>query len=182
MCFFISNIYTSITRNHLKCILCFLRWTGCWSPVPHTMWPNTVVCSQLVPDAVESIRQELEVYVKMSACGEFAEHVWKPGSCKNCFHPRSAHGQTGTAGGACVRTSLIGEDEDGVTSPSPYSKPTIAVRPTMMNMDVTVEVKTDINMNTEQVTAGMHWITWIDELEKKWKCAENVLTVRPSLM
>ncbi|KTF91935.1 hypothetical protein cypCar_00021833, partial [Cyprinus carpio] len=66
-----------------------------------------------------------EVYVKMSACGEFAEHVWKPGSCKNCFHPRSAHGQTGTAGGACVRTSLIGEDEDGVTSPSPYSKPTI---------------------------------------------------------
>uniref|UniRef100_A0A8C1R0L5 PEAK1 related, kinase-activating pseudokinase 1 n=1 Tax=Cyprinus carpio TaxID=7962 RepID=A0A8C1R0L5_CYPCA len=86
----------------------------------------------------------------MSACGEFAEHVWKPGSCKNCFHPRSAHGQTGTAGGACVRTSLIGEDEDGVTSPSPYSKPTIAVRPTMMNMDVTVEVKTDINMNTEQ--------------------------------
>uniref|UniRef100_A0A8C1I1I6 Tyrosine-protein kinase SgK223 n=1 Tax=Cyprinus carpio carpio TaxID=630221 RepID=A0A8C1I1I6_CYPCA len=86
----------------------------------------------------------------MSACGEFAEHVWKPGSCKNCFHPRSAHGQTGTAGGACVRTSLIGEDEDGVTSPSPYSKPTIAVRPTMMNMDVTLEVKTDINMNTEQ--------------------------------
>uniref|UniRef100_A0A8C1HZH0 Protein kinase domain-containing protein n=1 Tax=Cyprinus carpio carpio TaxID=630221 RepID=A0A8C1HZH0_CYPCA len=84
----------------------------------------------------------------MSACGEFAEHVWKPGSCKNCFHPRSAHGQTGTAGGACVRTSLIGEDEDGVTSPSPYSKPTIAVRPTMMSMDVTVEVKTD--MNTEQ--------------------------------
>ncbi|KAK2872204.1 hypothetical protein Q8A67_022101 [Cirrhinus molitorella] len=86
----------------------------------------------------------------MSACGEFAEHVWKPGSCKNCFHPRSAHRQTGAAGGACVRTSLIGEDEDGVTSPSPYSKPTIAVRPTMMNMDATMEVKTDINMNTEQ--------------------------------
>ncbi|XP_016112717.1 tyrosine-protein kinase SgK223 [Sinocyclocheilus grahami] len=84
----------------------------------------------------------------MSACGEFAEHVWKPGSCKNCFHPRSAHGQTGTAGGAGVRTSLIGEDEGGVTSPSPYIKPTIAVRPTMMNMDVTVEVKTE--MNTEQ--------------------------------
>ncbi|XP_067279255.1 inactive tyrosine-protein kinase PRAG1 [Pseudorasbora parva] len=69
----------------------------------------------------------------MSACGEFAEHVWKPGSCKNCFHPRSAHGQTG-------------EDEDGMTSPSPYSKPTIAVRPTMMNMDVTM----DLNMNSEQ--------------------------------
>ncbi|XP_043090285.1 LOW QUALITY PROTEIN: inactive tyrosine-protein kinase PRAG1 [Puntigrus tetrazona] len=71
----------------------------------------------------------------MSACGEFAEHVWKPGSCKNCFHPRSAHGQT-------VRTSLTGDDEDGLTSPSPYSKPTIAVRPTMISMDV--------NMNTEQ--------------------------------
>ncbi|XP_051533844.1 inactive tyrosine-protein kinase PRAG1-like isoform X2 [Myxocyprinus asiaticus] len=81
----------------------------------------------------------------MSACGEFAEHVWKPGSCKNCFHPRSAHAQTGTAGSAYVRNSLIAEDEDGVTSPSPYSKPTIAVRPTMMNMDIT----TDMNMEQE---------------------------------
>ncbi|XP_051960867.1 inactive tyrosine-protein kinase PRAG1-like [Xyrauchen texanus] len=81
----------------------------------------------------------------MSACGEFAEHVWKPGSCKNCFHPRSAHAQTGTAGSACIRNSLIPEDEDGGTSPSPYSKPTIAVRPTMMNVDIT----TDINMEQE---------------------------------
>lgn len=80
----------------------------------------------------------------MSACAEFAEHVWKPGSCKNCFYPRSAHGQTGTI---CVRNSLLVEDEDGLSSPSPYSKPTIAVRPTMMNMDVTT---TDINMNMEQ--------------------------------
>ncbi|XP_026108598.1 inactive tyrosine-protein kinase PRAG1-like [Carassius auratus] len=86
----------------------------------------------------------------MSACGEFAEHVWKPGSCKNCFHPRSAHGPTGSTGAACVPASLIGEDEDGVTSPSPFSKPTIAVRPTMMNTDVTAELMTDINMNTEQ--------------------------------
>ncbi|XP_051962220.1 LOW QUALITY PROTEIN: inactive tyrosine-protein kinase PRAG1-like [Xyrauchen texanus] len=80
----------------------------------------------------------------MSACGEFAEHVWKPGSCKNCFHPRSAHAQTGTAG--IIRSSLTAEDEDGLTSPSPYSKPTIAVRPTMMNMDIAM----DINMNMEQ--------------------------------
>ncbi|XDV38060.1 hypothetical protein PO909_007545 [Leuciscus waleckii] len=83
----------------------------------------------------------------MSACGEFAEHVWKPGSCKNCFHPRSAHRQTGPER---ARTSVIGDDEDGVTSLSPYSKPTIAVRPTMMNIDVTAEIKTDVNMNTEQ--------------------------------
>lgn len=84
--------------------------------------------------------------VKMSACAEFAEHVWKPGSCKNCFHPRSAHGQS-----VCVRNSLLLEDEDGLSSPSPYSKPTIAVRPTMMNVDVT----TDINMNMEQVTLSV---------------------------
>ncbi|XP_077091569.1 inactive tyrosine-protein kinase PRAG1 isoform X2 [Siphateles boraxobius] len=79
----------------------------------------------------------------MSACGEFAEHVWKPGSCKNCFHPRSAHRQTGDER---ARASVSGEHEDGVTPLSPYSKPTIAVRPTMMNIDVTA----DINMNTEQ--------------------------------
>lgn len=85
--------------------------------------------------------QDVGFCVKMSVCAEFAEHVWKPGSCKNCFHPRSAHGQS-----VCVRNSLLLEDEDGMSSPSPYSKPTIAVRPTMMNMDVT----TDINMNMEQ--------------------------------
>ncbi|XP_026107816.1 inactive tyrosine-protein kinase PRAG1-like [Carassius auratus] len=93
----------------------------------------------------------------MSACGEFAEHVWKPGSCKNCFHPRSAHGPSGATGAACVRTSLIGEDEDGVTSPSPYSKPTIAVRPTMMNTDVTAEVKTETNteQNKQKTSVGL---------------------------
>ncbi|XP_036443789.1 inactive tyrosine-protein kinase PRAG1 isoform X2 [Colossoma macropomum] len=89
----------------------------------------------------------------MSACGEFAEHVWKPGSCKNCFHPRSAHTQTETAGGVCrsvcARTSVGGDEEDGGTSPSPYSKPTIAVRPTMMNTDIN-ETATHINMNSDQ--------------------------------
>ncbi|KAM6984822.1 inactive tyrosine-protein kinase PRAG1 [Aplochiton taeniatus] len=87
----------------------------------------------------------------MSACGEFAEHVWKPGSCKNCFHPRSAHRSVvgGSLPTVCLRNSLGGEDEDGLTSPSPYSKPTIAVRPTMMHPDAH-GLHTDVNVNVEQ--------------------------------
>lgn len=92
----------------------------------------------------------------MSACSDFAEHVWKPGSCKNCFHPLSAHHKTvGGSGGsvpaACLKTSLGGDEESGVTAPSPYSKPTIAVKPTMMSLD-TNESMTDVNMNIEQVS------------------------------
>ncbi|XP_070845392.1 inactive tyrosine-protein kinase PRAG1-like [Chaetodon trifascialis] len=90
----------------------------------------------------------------MSACSDFAEHVWKPGSCKNCFHPLSAHHKTvGSLGGsvptACLKSSPGGDEEAGVTSPSPYSKPTIAVKPTMMSLD-TSETVTDVNMNVEQ--------------------------------
>ncbi|XP_007230671.3 inactive tyrosine-protein kinase PRAG1 [Astyanax mexicanus] len=86
----------------------------------------------------------------MSACSEFAEHVWKPGSCKNCFHPRSAHTQSETTcRNSCARTSVGADDEDGGASPSPYSKPTIAVRPTMMSTEA-IETPTDINMNSEQ--------------------------------
>lgn len=90
----------------------------------------------------------------MSACGDFAEHVWKPGSCKNCFHPLSAH-KTGHASddnvsSGCLKISLGGDEEGGVTAPSPYSKPTIAVKPTMMSFD-TSETK-DVNMNIEQVS------------------------------
>ncbi|KAM4634726.1 inactive tyrosine-protein kinase PRAG1 [Polymixia lowei] len=90
----------------------------------------------------------------MSACSDFAEHVWKPGSCKNCFHPLSAHrsiggGLDGGLPAVCVMASLGGDDDTGVTTPSPYSKPTIAVKPTMMNPD-TNEVMTDVNMNIEQ--------------------------------
>ncbi|XP_041816199.1 inactive tyrosine-protein kinase PRAG1 [Chelmon rostratus] len=90
----------------------------------------------------------------MSACSDFAEHVWKPGSCKNCFHPLSAHHKTvGSLGGsvpaACMKSSLGGDEEAGVTSPSPYSKPTIAVKPTVMSLD-TSESMTDVNMNIEQ--------------------------------
>ncbi|KAK6315662.1 hypothetical protein J4Q44_G00131860 [Coregonus suidteri] len=89
----------------------------------------------------------------MSACGEFAEHVWKPGSCKNCFHPRSAHLASGGSIVSCgaLRASLDGEEEDGqgVTVHSLYSKPTIAVRPTMMHPD-TSDMLADVNMNIEQ--------------------------------
>ncbi|XP_070706560.1 inactive tyrosine-protein kinase PRAG1-like [Pempheris klunzingeri] len=90
----------------------------------------------------------------MSACSDFAEHVWKPGSCKNCFHPLSAHHKTiGVLGGSvpasCLKSSLGGDEEAGVTAPSPYSKPTIAVKPTMMSLD-TNESMTDVNMNIEQ--------------------------------
>ncbi|XP_069027274.1 inactive tyrosine-protein kinase PRAG1-like isoform X1 [Embiotoca jacksoni] len=88
----------------------------------------------------------------MSACSDFAEHVWKPGSCKNCFHPFSAHKTFGVLdGGApavCLKSSLGGDEEAGVTAPSPYSKPTIAVKPTMMSLDT--NEPTDVNMNIEQ--------------------------------
>uniref|UniRef100_A0A3B3D8Z6 Inactive tyrosine-protein kinase PEAK1 n=2 Tax=Oryzias melastigma TaxID=30732 RepID=A0A3B3D8Z6_ORYME len=84
----------------------------------------------------------------MSACSDFAEHVWKPGSCKNCFHPLSAHKTVGVPGGGAPASCLKSGDEDaGVTTPSPYSKPTIAVKPTMMSLD-TSEPK-DVNMNIE---------------------------------
>ncbi|KAB0405354.1 hypothetical protein E2I00_006968, partial [Balaenoptera physalus] len=47
---------------------------------------------------------------KMSACSDFVEHIWKPG-------PES------------------GRPEDEGLSSSPYSKPTIAVKPTMMSSE-----------------------------------------------
>ncbi|XP_042365052.1 inactive tyrosine-protein kinase PRAG1 [Plectropomus leopardus] len=90
----------------------------------------------------------------MSACSDFAEHVWKPGSCKNCFHPFSAHpkavsGLEVNVPATCLKSIPGGDEDAGVTSPSPYSKPTIAVKPTMMSLD-TSESMTDINMNIEQ--------------------------------
>lgn len=51
---------------------------------------------------------------------------------------------------ACLKSSLGGDEEAGVTAPSPYSKPTIAVKPTMMSLDNN-ESMTDVNMNIEQV-------------------------------
>ncbi|NWU23953.1 PRAG1 kinase, partial [Dyaphorophyia castanea] len=102
--------------------------------------------------------------LKMSACSDFVEHVWKPGSCKNCFNPKSSHRlQTPPDVGACgvlpdgARTkpeSLVLEDE-GVNT-SPFSKPTIAVKPTMINSDVS-DAWADVNMNADlsQVSWGM---------------------------
>ncbi|KFQ74450.1 Tyrosine-protein kinase SgK223, partial [Phaethon lepturus] len=100
----------------------------------------------------------------MSACSDFVEHAWKPGSCKNCFNPKSSHRlQTPPDVGACgalpngVRTkpeSPALEDE-GVNT-SPFSKPTIAVKPTMINSDVS-DAWADVNMNADlsQVSWGM---------------------------
>ncbi|NXT02999.1 PRAG1 kinase, partial [Jacana jacana] len=102
--------------------------------------------------------------LKMSACSDFVEHVWKPGSCKNCFNPKSSHRlQTPPEVGACgalpngVRTkpeSPALEDE-GVNT-SLFSKPTIAVKPTMINSDVS-DAWADVNMNADlsQVSWGM---------------------------
>ncbi|NXJ85946.1 PRAG1 kinase, partial [Trogon melanurus] len=102
--------------------------------------------------------------LKMSACSDFVEHVWKPGSCKNCFNPKSSHRlQTPADVRACgvlpngVRTkpeSSALEDE-GVNT-SPFSKPTIAVKPTMINSDVS-DAWADVNMNADlsQVSWGM---------------------------
>lgn len=90
----------------------------------------------------------------MSACNDFAEHVWKPGSCKNCFHPFSAHKTVGFRDGgapaACLKSSPGGDEEALLTAPSPYSKPTIAVKPTMMSLDTSDAA--DVNMNIEQVS------------------------------
>ncbi|KFO60655.1 Tyrosine-protein kinase SgK223, partial [Corvus brachyrhynchos] len=100
----------------------------------------------------------------MSACSDFVEHIWKPGSCKNCFNPKSSHRlQTPPDVGACgvlpdgARTkpeSLVLEDE-GVNT-SPFSKPTIAVKPTMINSDVS-DAWADVNMNADlsQVSWGV---------------------------
>ncbi|NXB48714.1 PRAG1 kinase, partial [Leucopsar rothschildi] len=102
--------------------------------------------------------------LKMSACSAFVQHVWKPGSCKNCFNPKSSHRlQTPPDVGACgvlsdgARTkpeTLVLEDE-GVNN-SHFSKPTIAVKPTMINSDVS-DTWADANMNADlsQVSWGV---------------------------
>ncbi|KAJ8415603.1 hypothetical protein AAFF_G00425830 [Aldrovandia affinis] len=82
---------------------------------------------------------------KMSVCGEFAEHVWKPGSCKNCFCPSSAHRSNVNL----VRASADANEDNCLNLSASFSKPTIAVRPTMMNPD-TLDMLTDVNVNIEQ--------------------------------
>lgn len=81
----------------------------------------------------------------MSACSDFVEHIWKPGSCKNCFCLRSDHQLT--AGRTKARASSLPTvtrlparpencrlEEEGVNGLA-YSKPTIAVKPTMMSSE-----------------------------------------------
>lgn len=96
--------------------------------------------------------------MKMSACSDFVEHIWKPGSCKNCFCLRSDHQPAPGLPQARVgslplpprlppRPELCRLEDEGVNS-SPYSKPTIAVKPTMMSSEAS-DVWTEASMSTD---------------------------------
>ncbi|XP_053559251.1 inactive tyrosine-protein kinase PRAG1 [Bombina bombina] len=101
--------------------------------------------------------------MKMSVCSEFVEHIWKPGFCKNCFHPRSDHQKSqayfdGKAGNLPVLHSLNGirikpenahQDDDSVIA-ALYTKPTIAVKPTMVTSE-SAEMWAELN-STESLT------------------------------
>uniref|UniRef100_A0A8C2YIF2 Inactive tyrosine-protein kinase PRAG1 n=1 Tax=Chinchilla lanigera TaxID=34839 RepID=A0A8C2YIF2_CHILA len=90
----------------------------------------------------------------MSACSDFVEHIWKPGSCKNCFCLRSDHQLA--AGRPQPRTSSLPPPprlppksvEDESVNGSPYCKPTIAVKPTMMSSEAS-DVWTEASLSTE---------------------------------
>nr|KAF6428300.1 PEAK1 related, kinase-activating pseudokinase 1 [Rousettus aegyptiacus] len=95
---------------------------------------------------------------KMSACSDFVEHIWKPGSCKNCFCLRSDHqlssGRHQPRAGSLPPPPRLSPrpehcrlEDEGVNS-SPYSKPTIAVKPTMLSSDAS-DVWTEANMNAD---------------------------------
>lgn len=94
----------------------------------------------------------------MSACSDFVEHIWKPGSCKNCFCLRSDHQLT--AGHPKARASSLPAgarlparpeicrlEDEGVNGLA-YSKPTIAVKPTMMTSE-TADLWTEASLSTE---------------------------------
>ncbi|XP_051025505.1 inactive tyrosine-protein kinase PRAG1 [Acomys russatus] len=94
----------------------------------------------------------------MSACSDFVEHIWKPGSCKNCFCLRSDHQLT--AGHPKARASSLPTitrlparpencrlEEEGVNGLA-YSKPTIAVKPTMMSSE-TSDLWTEASLGAE---------------------------------
>uniref|UniRef100_A0A5F9CJL7 Uncharacterized protein n=1 Tax=Oryctolagus cuniculus TaxID=9986 RepID=A0A5F9CJL7_RABIT len=88
----------------------------------------------------------------MSACSDFVEHIWKPGSCKNCFCLRSDHqlaaGRPQPRAGSLPPRPDNGRLEDDGVSSSPYSKPTIAVKPTMMSSEAP-DVWTEAGVSTE---------------------------------
>lgn len=96
----------------------------------------------------------------MSACTDFVEHIWKPGSCKNCFCPRNFHqlqspslDQGGGSGlvhdlnGIRAKAENIALEDDSIIS-LPYTKPTIAVKPTMINSDSS-DVWADGNLSAD---------------------------------
>lgn len=91
--------------------------------------------------------------LKMSACSDFVEHIWKPGSCKNCFCLRSDHQLLPRAGSLPPpprlppRPEYCRLEDEGVNS-SPYSKPTIAVKPTMLSSDAS-DVWTEANLSAD---------------------------------
>ncbi|KFO38171.1 inactive tyrosine-protein kinase PRAG1 [Fukomys damarensis] len=91
---------------------------------------------------------------KMSACSDFVEHIWKPGSCKNCFCLRSDHqlagGRTQPRTGslpAPPRPPPRSVEDEGVNG-SPYCKPTIAVKPTMMSSEAS-DLWTEASLSAE---------------------------------
>ncbi|XP_066236358.1 inactive tyrosine-protein kinase PRAG1 [Saccopteryx leptura] len=102
--------------------------------------------------------------LKMSACTDFVEHIWKPGSCKNCFCLRSDHplspGCPQPRAGSLPppprlppRPEYCRLEDEGVNG-SPYSKPTIAVKPTMLNSDAS-DAWTEANLS-----ADMSQVMW----------------------
>ncbi|XP_018423383.1 PREDICTED: tyrosine-protein kinase SgK223 [Nanorana parkeri] len=105
--------------------------------------------------------------LKMSVCNEFVEHIWKPGSCKNCFHPKSDHrkpqahfdGKIGNLpalpsfNGIRTKSENNNQDDDIMTA-ALYSKPTIAVKPTMITSDTAEEWA---QMNSTETLTQVSW-------------------------
>ncbi|XP_007062904.3 inactive tyrosine-protein kinase PRAG1 isoform X1 [Chelonia mydas] len=97
--------------------------------------------------------------LKMSVCSNFVEHIWKPGSCKNCFYSKRSHRlqasleleasslPSRTLNGIRTKAEDTALEDECVTA-APYSKPTIAVKPTMINPDVS-DIWADVNMNAD---------------------------------
>ncbi|KAM4051440.1 inactive tyrosine-protein kinase PRAG1 isoform 2-T2 [Anomaloglossus baeobatrachus] len=105
--------------------------------------------------------------LKMSACNDFVEHIWKPGSCKNCFHPKSDHRKyqapsDGKANNLPVLPSLNGirikqentNQDDDIIIAALYSKPTIAVKPTMITSETVEEWA---QLNSTETLAQVSW-------------------------
>ena len=93
-------------------------------------WKESIVCEVL--------------FLKMSACNTFTEHVWKPGECKNCFKPKSLHQLPPDPEKAPIthgnKTNANHSNNHRIRNtgnfrPPVAKKPTIAVKPTMMVAD-----------------------------------------------